>query len=181
MSAVGLEALDHTVQLTHAWINDLDRRLGWQNKPRAYRLLKAVLHSLRDWLPINELADFAAQLPQLLRGAYYEQWRPSAARIKHRSKADFIARIEDPSRLIPSRIQRKLSSRCLNCCRKKSRRVRSRTCGTHCRRICEIYGRKPASPHRAADAFSLTYIVDLITPIAEPQTRFAELVASKEG
>ena len=24
MSAVGLESIDHTVQLTHIWINDLD-------------------------------------------------------------------------------------------------------------------------------------------------------------
>ena len=31
MSAVGLESIDHTVQLTHIWINDLDARLGWEN------------------------------------------------------------------------------------------------------------------------------------------------------
>ena len=47
----GLENLEHTVQLTHVWINELDDRLGWNNKPRSYRLLKAVLHALRDWLP----------------------------------------------------------------------------------------------------------------------------------
>jgi hypothetical protein len=59
MSA-GLESLDHTVQLTHIWINDLDDRLGWNNKPRSYRLLKAVLHALRDRLQLDEAADFAA-------------------------------------------------------------------------------------------------------------------------
>jgi uncharacterized protein (DUF2267 family) len=101
MSAVGLEALDHTVQLTHIWINDLDERLCWNNKPRAYRLLKAVLHALRDWLPINESADFAAQLPGLLRGAYYEQWRPAITPVKKRSKADFIARVEDSFKADP--------------------------------------------------------------------------------
>jgi uncharacterized protein (DUF2267 family) len=95
MSTVGLEALDHTVQLTHVWINELDDRLGWNNKARSYRLLKAVLHALRDWLPVNESADFAAQLPQLLRGAYYEQWRPATTPAKSRTKADFIARVED--------------------------------------------------------------------------------------
>ena len=77
MTAVGLEGLEHTVQLTHTWINELDDRLGWNNKPRSYRLLKAVLHALRDWLQLNEAADLAAQLPTLLRGAYYEQWRPA--------------------------------------------------------------------------------------------------------
>jgi uncharacterized protein (DUF2267 family) len=91
----GLESLAHTVQLTHVWINELDDRLGWNNKPRSYRLLKAVLHALRDWLPLDEMADLAAQLPTLLRGAYYEQWRPAHTPVKHRTKADFLARVED--------------------------------------------------------------------------------------
>ena len=34
MSSVGLESLDHTVELTHIWINELDDRLGWNNKPK---------------------------------------------------------------------------------------------------------------------------------------------------
>jgi uncharacterized protein (DUF2267 family) len=79
----------------------LDERLGWNNKPRAYRLLKAVLHALRDWLQIGEAADLAAQLPGLLRGAYYEQWRPAATPIKKRSKADFIARVEEAFKTDP--------------------------------------------------------------------------------
>jgi len=94
MSAVGLESIDHTVQLTYTWINDLDARLGWENKHRSYRLLRSVLQALRDWLPINEAAGFGAQLPELLRGVYYEHWRPAAAPVKHRHRADFIARVD---------------------------------------------------------------------------------------
>jgi len=94
MSTVGLESLEHTVQLTHAWINELDELLGWRNKARSYRLLRTVLQTLRDWLPVNEAADFAAQLPTLLRGVFYEQWRPGTTPVKHRSKADFLARID---------------------------------------------------------------------------------------
>ena len=78
MSAQGLENLDHTVQLTHVWINDLDARLEWNDKARSYRVLKAVLHTLRDSLRVNEAVDLGAQLPGLLRGAYYEQWRRAA-------------------------------------------------------------------------------------------------------
>ena len=48
MSAQGLESIDRTVQLTHIWINDLDARLGWENRYRAYRLLRTVLQTLRD-------------------------------------------------------------------------------------------------------------------------------------
>ena len=94
MSAVGLESIDHTVQLTHIWINTLDESLGWYNKHRSYRLLRTVLQALRDWLPVNEAADLGAQLPELLRGVYYEHWRPSTTPVKQRSKTDFVARID---------------------------------------------------------------------------------------
>ena len=94
MSAVGLEGIDHTVQLTHIWINDLDGRLVWDSKGRSYRLLRTVLQTLRDWLPPNEAADLAAQLPELLRGAYYEHWRPAVTPVKERSLSSFLARID---------------------------------------------------------------------------------------
>jgi len=68
MSQDGLESIDHTVHLTHTWINELDTMLGLNDKHRSYRLLRCVLQALRDWFPVNESADFAAQLPNLLRG-----------------------------------------------------------------------------------------------------------------
>ena len=61
MSAAGQESLEHTVQLTHSWIKELDERIGWND--RSYRLLKAVLHALRDWLQFHEAVDLAAQMP----------------------------------------------------------------------------------------------------------------------
>lgn len=95
MSIKGLEGLQHTLELTHIWINDLDERLEWHNKPRAYRLLKSVLHALRDWLQLNEAADLGAQLPTLLRGIYYDQWWPSGTPVRSRGKAAFLARIDE--------------------------------------------------------------------------------------
>ncbi len=93
MSAAGLESIDRTVQLTHIWINDLEKSLRWRDKARTFRLLKSVLHALRDWLQLNESADLAAQLPTLVRGIYFEQWRP-AARVRKRSKAAFLQRVD---------------------------------------------------------------------------------------
>jgi len=101
MSAAGLESIDHTVQLTHIWINDLDSRLGWENKHRSYRLLRTVLQALRDWLPVNEAVGLGAQLPELLRGVYYEHWRPNRTPVKPRKKAEFLARIADAFRNDP--------------------------------------------------------------------------------
>jgi uncharacterized protein (DUF2267 family) len=97
----GLESFDHTVQLTHIWINDLDARLGWNNKPRSYRLLKTTLHAVRDWLPVNEAVDLGAQLPELLRGAYYEGWGPAATPVKKRSMNDFTAYVANHFRADP--------------------------------------------------------------------------------
>jgi uncharacterized protein (DUF2267 family) len=101
MSAVGLESIDHTVQLTHQWINDLNNQLKWNNKARAYRLLRVVLHGIRDWVQVDEAADFAAQLPTLLRGVYYEQWRPATTPVKPRDKAAFLARVDEAFRNDP--------------------------------------------------------------------------------
>jgi uncharacterized protein (DUF2267 family) len=49
---------------------------------------------VRDWLPVNEAAGLGAQLPELLRGIYYEDWRPAATPVKQRHRVDFIARVE---------------------------------------------------------------------------------------
>jgi uncharacterized protein (DUF2267 family) len=95
MSAQGLEGLERTVQLTHIWINDLDQRLQWNNKARSYRLLKAVLHALRDSLRVDEAVDLGAQLPGLLRGAYYEQWRPATTPLKSRDIEEFLNRVNE--------------------------------------------------------------------------------------
>lgn len=101
MSAAGLEGIDHAVQQTHIWINEIDQKLGWRNKPRAYRLLKAVLHALRDHLPVNEAVDLGAQLPTLIRGVYYDQWRPAATPVKDRHLEAFLATIDGSFRTDP--------------------------------------------------------------------------------
>jgi uncharacterized protein (DUF2267 family) len=94
MSAVGLEGLERTVHLTHVWINDLNDRIAWNDKSRSYRLLRAVLHALRDWLEVDESANLAAQLPGLLRGAYYDQWRPATTPVKKRNRQAFLEHVE---------------------------------------------------------------------------------------
>lgn len=89
----GLEILNRNVQITHEWIDELDAMLGWNDKGRTYRLLRVTLQTLRDCLPLAKIADFAAQMPTLLRGVFYEHWRPNAQ--KHRYDIDrFYASID---------------------------------------------------------------------------------------
>jgi hypothetical protein len=43
-------------------------------------VLRAFLHTLRDRLTVNGAVHLAAQSSELLRGVYYENWRPSTPR-----------------------------------------------------------------------------------------------------
>jgi uncharacterized protein (DUF2267 family) len=93
MSHTGLPPFDSTIQTTNIWLNDVVERLGWGDHRRAYHALRAVLHALRDRLPVDQAAALAAQLPMLVRGFYYEGWHPHGKPVRERHKADFLAHI----------------------------------------------------------------------------------------
>jgi uncharacterized protein (DUF2267 family) len=76
MSASGLEILDTSVQKTHVWLKEIMERLGTPDRHKAYMALKVTLHALRDRLSIEEAAQLGAQLPLIVRGLFYEGWRP---------------------------------------------------------------------------------------------------------
>jgi uncharacterized protein (DUF2267 family) len=78
MSDLGLPIIDETVNQTNRWLNRLGERLG-RGDQHAYQALRAGLHTLRDRLPVDEAAALGAQLPHLVRGIYYENWRPADA------------------------------------------------------------------------------------------------------
>jgi len=82
-----------TVQQSHEWLLDLMDELGWTDERKAQRALKACLHALRDRLTVTEAVDLGAQLPTLLRGMYYEGWRPAQCPLKERKKEEFLAHI----------------------------------------------------------------------------------------
>lgn len=93
MSNQGLEVIDHTVQLTHEWINELAERLDWSNHRTVFHLLRLTLTGLRDLLGHDEAAHFSAQLPILIRGVFFEGWRPSDTPLKDQHKSSFVERI----------------------------------------------------------------------------------------
>jgi len=101
MSATGLDVFDTTLQKTHSWLNEVMRLMGWQDKHKAYQAVRVTLHALRDRLSVGEVAQLGAQLPMLIRGFYYEGWRPDGAVLTTRHKEEFLAPIAEHFRSDP--------------------------------------------------------------------------------
>lgn len=72
--------VERSVESAHVWYRDMGAALQTDDLHYAGRALRAVLHALRDRLSVEEAAQLAAQLPTLIRGIYYEGWKPGAAR-----------------------------------------------------------------------------------------------------
>ncbi|MGE5308932.1 MAG: DUF2267 domain-containing protein [Deltaproteobacteria bacterium] len=75
MSIVGQGELDKTVQKAVEWLKDVEDELHL-DRDDSFEAVRAVFHSLRDRLPVTEAVELGAQLPVLLRGVYYDGWRP---------------------------------------------------------------------------------------------------------
>jgi uncharacterized protein (DUF2267 family) len=94
MSTTGLANFDTTVSKTNEVLHAIADANGWpqENHKLPYHALRAVLHALRDRLIVDEAAQFAAQLPVLIRGVFYEGWVPSRVPVKMDREA-FLERV----------------------------------------------------------------------------------------
>jgi len=89
---------DEWVHKGHSFLHDVMRETGLSDEHRAFRITKAVLHTLRDRLDPREGKDFAAQLPMVLKAVWCEGWDPTKGLDKGiKRKEDFLRRVmEDP-------------------------------------------------------------------------------------
>ncbi|MBI4422401.1 MAG: DUF2267 domain-containing protein [Elusimicrobia bacterium] len=68
--------LESSAQKTRLWLKDVAEGLHATRRLQAYSALRCVLHALRDCLPPGEVAKFASQMPLVIRGVYYDGWKP---------------------------------------------------------------------------------------------------------
>ena len=90
-----IHVFERTTHEAHEWVNDLAGRSGWTNEREVLRLLRTVLVKIRDHLPVDEMAQFSAQMPTILRGMFYEGWQPKLTPVHERTSAEFVDAIAD--------------------------------------------------------------------------------------
>lgn len=94
MAATGLDVFDKTLHTTNLWLDEISEEIG-PDRQLAWHVLGTVLRAIRDAVQVEQSAHLAAQLPLLIRGAYFDQYRPAAQPAAARSHDDFVDRIRN--------------------------------------------------------------------------------------
>lgn len=81
-----LAAAEHNA---HVWLAAVAEKLGTDDRRLTLRVLRAWLHVTRDRLPVDGVAHLGAQLPELMRGVYFEGWTPNRPSVRS-TAADLV-------------------------------------------------------------------------------------------
>lgn len=93
----GVPILENNIHQTMDWIYAIEEACHWDvdNQKKAFAALRAVLHELRDLLPMESCAQLSAQLPLVIRGIFFENWRPRFIPTQEIKKEDFLSAIAE--------------------------------------------------------------------------------------
>lgn len=93
MAFSGLDVFDTTLQKTNELLGEIESEFGWEDRRnQSYKALRSVLHALRDRLPIDDAVNFAAELPLLVKGIYYDNWSSEDVPMRM-NKEEFLGRV----------------------------------------------------------------------------------------
>lgn len=66
----------------HILLMDIAERMGTPGRPDyGYKALRGVLHVIRDMLQLPDVFHLSAQLPQFVRGVYFEGYNPQKSSV----------------------------------------------------------------------------------------------------
>jgi uncharacterized protein (DUF2267 family) len=97
-----IEEFDDAASAAQSWLSGAMEELGWHDRRKAYRACLAILHAVRDYLPLDEAVYLGSQLPPVLRGFYYDGWHPLGRPFALSDRAEFIERVESAVRRDPA-------------------------------------------------------------------------------
>jgi uncharacterized protein (DUF2267 family) len=87
--------IDHAYHEANTWLNTLAENPGIGTQGQAYGALRAVLHQLRDRVTVDQAAHIGSQLPTLIRGIYFEGWKPAVTPTRERSLDTVLESVGD--------------------------------------------------------------------------------------
>jgi uncharacterized protein (DUF2267 family) len=87
-------SLDRAIQNTIQWLNDIQNELGWDNRDSVYKATKAVLQTIRDRLPVEEVVHFTANLPLVMKGMLMDGYDLKDKPVRMRSVEEFYEYIQ---------------------------------------------------------------------------------------
>jgi uncharacterized protein (DUF2267 family) len=103
MTLSSVDGIERSIHKTNRWLSELARELGTEDREEAWRVLRAYLQLLRDQLTVDEAAQLAAQLPMVLRGAFYEAFDPGHQPAKLRDRDEFLSAFAERTQLGPDK------------------------------------------------------------------------------
>jgi uncharacterized protein (DUF2267 family) len=84
----------HFAEKGNEFMEILAERMGSPaDVDRALRVLKAVLHTLRDHIPVSVSLHFISSLPLAIKAVYVDGWKPGKKKRPLRHKEDLLAEI----------------------------------------------------------------------------------------
>jgi uncharacterized protein (DUF2267 family) len=87
-------SLDRAIQNTIQWLNDIQNELGWDNRDSVYKATKAVLQTIRDRLPVEEVVHFTANLPLVMKGMLMDGYDLKDKPVRMQSVEEFYEYIQ---------------------------------------------------------------------------------------
>lgn len=90
MTVASVDTVERNVHKTNEWLKEMGEELGTDDREVAWRYLRAYLQVLRDRLTVEEAAQLGAQLPELIRGVFYEGFDPTHQPQRVRDREEFL-------------------------------------------------------------------------------------------